>query len=127
MTRWRQRSGQQGEQIAVDHLKKMGYKIQHRNFRCRQGEIDIIARDGSTLVFIEVKTKAQTAFGAPQAMVTYTKQNTITRVAMYYVQQYRLINTALRFDVMAITFLPNKMPEVHHIPAAFSPADTFFY
>ena len=127
MTRRRQRSGQQGEQIAVDYLKKIGYKIRHRNFRCRQGEIDIIARDGSTLVFIEVKTKAQTAFGVPQAMVTSTKQSTLTNVAMHYVQQYRLINTALRFDVVAITFLPNKMPEVNHIPAAFSPVDTFFY
>lgn len=127
MTRWRQRSGQHGEQIAVDYLKKIGYKIKQRNFRCRQGEIDIVARDGSTLVFIEVKSKGQATFGAPQAMVTHTKQSTITRVAMRYVQQHRVMNTALRFDVVAITFLPNKTPEVNHIPAAFSPADTFFY
>ena len=127
MRRWRQRSGQQGEQIAVDYLKKIGYQIEQRNFRCRQGEIDIIARDDATLVFIEVKTKSKTTFGAPQAMVTYTKQCTITRVAMYYVQQHRVMNTALRFDVIAIMFVPNQMPEVNHIPAAFSPVDAFFY
>lgn len=127
MNRRRQQRGERGEQIAVSFLQRLGYQIEHRNYRCRQGEIDIIAKDGSTLVFVEVKTKAQAAFGVPQAMVTPTKQKTITHVAMRYVQQYRFIDMALRFDVIGITFLPNGTAKVEHIPAAFNPPGTFFY
>ena len=127
MSRWRQRRGEQGEQIAVNFLKRLGYQIEQQNYRCRQGEIDIIAKDGATLVFVEVKTKTQAAFGAPQAMVTPTKQKTITHVAMRYVQQHRFLDTALRFDVIAITFRPHGTAEVEHIPAAFNPTGTFFY
>ena len=127
MSQRRQQLGQRGEQIAVDHLKRLGYRIQHRNYRCHRGEIDIIARDGSTLVFIEVKTKSQASFGTPQAMVNRTKQHTITHVAMSYVQQQQLHNAALRFDVVAITFLADGAPDVNHIPAAFRPSASFFY
>ncbi|MFQ5936827.1 MAG: YraN family protein [Acidiferrobacterales bacterium] len=127
MSQGRQQRGQRGEQIAVDYLKRLGYRIQLRNYRCRRGEIDIIAQDGPTLVFVEVKTKGQMAFGAPQAMVNRTKQHTMTYVAMSYVQQHHLRNAALRFDVVAITFLADGTPEVTHIPAAFSPSAHFFY
>lgn len=127
MSRWRRLRGQRGEQIAVAYLQKRGYRIQQQNYRCRRGEIDIIAWDGSTLVFVEVKTKGQTAFGAPQAMVDTRKQKTITRVAMTYIQQHQLYNTALRFDVVAITLSPGGTPEVTHVPAAFSPQGDFFY
>jgi putative endonuclease len=127
MSLWRRHRGQLGEQIAVDYLQRQGYRIQQRNYRCRRGEIDIIAWDGATLVFIEVKTKSDTAFGAPQAMVDRRKQRTITHVAMLYVQQCQLQNTALRFDVVAITLLADGSPEVMHVPAAFSPSAHFFY
>jgi putative endonuclease len=127
MSRWRRLRGQRGEQIAVAYLQKRGYRIQQQNYRCRRGEIDIIAWDGSTLVFVEVKTKGQTAFGAPQAMVNARKQKTITRVAMTYIQQHQLYNTALRFDVVAITLSPAGTPDVTHVPAAFSPQGDFFY
>lgn len=119
--------GQRGEQIAVHYLRAQGYRIEQQNYRCRVGEIDIIAWDGPILVFIEVKTKGQTAFGAPQAMVDRRKQKTITRVAMVYVQQHQLRDTVLRFDVVAITFPPDGAPDVTHVPAAFSAADNFFY
>jgi putative endonuclease len=124
---WRRRCGQRGEQIAVDYLRGQGYRIQQRNYRCRWGEIDIIAWDGATLVFVEVKTKGQTAFGAPQAMVDRRKQRTITHVAMIYMQQHQLRNIALRFDVVAITLPPGGMPEVTHVPAAFSSPTYFSY
>jgi putative endonuclease len=127
MSVWRQYCGQQGEQIAVDYLQRQGYRIQQQNYRCRRGEIDIIAWDGTTLVFVEVKTKGQTAFGAPQAMVDYRKQKTMVRVAMTYVQQHQLQNTALRFDVVAIILPSDGRPEVTHVPAAFSPPAYFFY
>lgn len=127
MSLWRRHRGQWGEQIAVDYLRRQGYRIEHRNYRCRRGEIDIIAWDGTTLVFIEVKTKSDAAFGAPQAMVGRRKQRTITHVAMLYVQQCQLQNTALRFDVVAITRLADGSPDVMHVPAAFSPPAHFFY
>ena len=69
MAGWRQRRGQQGEQLAVAYLEGQGYRIQAHNYRHRRGEIDIIAWDGATLVFVEVKTKGHTAFGHPQEMV----------------------------------------------------------
>ena len=127
MTLWRRHRGQQGEQIAVDYLRQQGYRIQQQNYRCQRGEIDIIAWHGVTLVFIEVKTKSHTAFGPPQAMVHRRKQQTMTRVAMTYVQQHRVRDTALRFDVVAIILPSNGPPEVLHVPAAFSPPSTFYY
>src|SRR5437763_12379646 len=69
MRSWRRWRGQQGEQMAAEFLQRQGYRIQQQNYRCREGEIDSIAWDGPTLVFIEVKTKGQTLFDAPQAMV----------------------------------------------------------
>ncbi len=75
MRSWRRWRGQHGEQMAVQFLQRQGYRIQHQNYRCRGGEVDIVAWDGPTLVFIEVKTKGQALFGAPQAMVDARKQN----------------------------------------------------
>jgi putative endonuclease len=119
--------GQPGEQMAVAYLQRQGYRIAQQNYRCRQGEIDIIAWDGPTLVFVEVKTKRQTAFGSPQEMVDRRKQRKIIRVAMVYVQQQRLQNVALRFDVVAIMCLPGTPPEVTHVPAAFEASADFLY
>jgi putative endonuclease len=127
MSLWRQRCGQRGEELAVAHLKKHGYRIQHQNYRARRGEIDIIAWDGPVLVFIEVKTKGQATFGAPQAMVDFQKQKKIVYAAMTYIQQQALQDVALRFDVVAVTLRRHGLPEVTHIPAAFSPSADFFY
>jgi putative endonuclease len=127
MSFWRQHCGQQGEELAVAHLKEHGYRIQQQNYRCRRGEIDIIAWDGPVLVFIEVKTKGQAAFGAPQAMVNSQKQKKVVYTAMTYVQQQALQDVALRFDVVAVTLRPQRVPEVTHIPAAFSPSAYFTY
>ena len=90
MRSWRRWRGQHGEQMAVQFLQRQGYCILHQNYRCRGGEVDIVAWDGPTLVFIEVKTKGQALFGAPQAMVDARKQKKIVHVAMVYVQQHQL-------------------------------------
>lgn len=119
MLGWRQWRGQQGERLAREYLQRHGYRIQAQNYRCRLGEIDIIAWDGATLVFVEVKTKSQALFGAPQAMVGRRKQQKIGQVAMYYVQQQRLLAVNVRFDVVAITTARDATPEVEHILAAF--------
>jgi putative endonuclease len=78
-------------------------------------------------VFIEVKTKGQALFGAPQAMVDARKQKKIVHVAMIYVQQHQLQDVNIRFDVVAITLLPGLPPEVTHVPGAFIPSSHFLY
>ena len=123
----RRQRGQQGEQIAVTYLQRQGYRIQQQNYRSRYGEIDIIAWDGSTLVFVEVKTKTTTTFGLPQEMVDHRKQRTLTRVAVAYVQQQRLQQMAVRFDVVGVIIQPHGTCDVTHIQAAFSPSNFFLY
>ncbi|MBQ8814452.1 MAG: YraN family protein [Lachnospiraceae bacterium] len=95
--------GSDKEQLAAEFLEKQGYYIRERNFRCRQGEIDIIAQDGRYLVFVEVKYRADGRSGEPEEAVTAGKQRTIRRVAEYYLHRYRFSeNTPCRFDVVGI-------------------------
>ncbi len=119
--------GQEGERLAVQYLQKKGYRIQQQNYRCRYGEVDIIAWDGTNLVFVEVKSKSQKIFGAPEAMVGVHKQRKIVYVAMAYVQQHKLQNTSLRFDVVAIYSPQNQAPAITHIPGAFHATADFLY
>lgn len=123
----RRPKGDAGEQIAVSFLERLGYRIATRNFRVRTGEVDIVAWDGSTLVFVEVKTKAQRRFGQPEEMVTRRKQLTLERVAMAYIQRHKCERTDIRFDVIAVQLESGRAVDVTHIPAAFSPSDRFFY
>lgn len=94
--------GSAGEKIAEKLLKKEGYRILERNYRCRYGEIDIIALDGDTIVFVEVKTRRNTAFGVPQQSVNPRKQRHMTLAATWYLTENRLNNRSARFDVVSI-------------------------
>jgi putative endonuclease len=123
----RRPKGDAGERIAVSFLERLGYRIAARNFRLRTGEIDIVAWDDATLVFVEVKTKTQHKFGQPEEMVTRRKQLTLERVAMGYIQRHACEGTDIRFDVVAVQLEPHGAAEVTHIPAAFSPSTRFFY
>ncbi|MCX5901577.1 MAG: YraN family protein [Proteobacteria bacterium] len=96
--------GVRGEDMAVDFLEKKGYTILCRNYRCRSGEIDIVARKKKILCFIEVKTRSTRAFGPPQEAVTPRKQYKISRVALDFLQRHRLENWPARFDVVAVDF-----------------------
>jgi len=96
--------GVQGEDMAVDFLQKKGYTILCRNYRCRSGEIDIVARKKKILCFIEVKTRRTRAYGTPQEAVTLRKQYKIGRVAQDFLQRHRLENWPARFDVVAVDF-----------------------
>lgn len=107
-----------GEQIALDFLVKKGYSILARNYRCVFGEIDIIARDGSELVFVEVKSRRSRAFGEPELAVDLKKQRTLSRIALNYLQQEDLLEAGARFDVLAIQRSAG-VNHVHHIPGAF--------
>jgi len=95
--------GSEYEEQAVAYLKKKGYGILERNFRSRQGEIDIIAKDQSTLVFVEVKYRKDNAKGDPAEAVNFHKQQKIIQVARYYCLMYHVPeDTSMRFDVIAI-------------------------
>jgi len=100
--------GKRGEEIAIAFLKKHHYKILEKNFRCKFGEIDIIAIEGRTLVFIEVKTRASLAYGSPQMSVTVKKRQQLLKVALYYLQMKKLFDQDARFDVVAIEMTPEK-------------------
>jgi putative endonuclease len=104
----RQIFGEKGESIAVRHLKKKGYKILEKNYRTKLGEIDIIAKDKDTLVFVEVKSRRSWQFGNPKAAVTHAKQRKISKVALYYLKTNDRSNAKARFDVVTITATRDK-------------------
>ncbi|MDD2338430.1 MAG: YraN family protein [Geobacteraceae bacterium] len=110
--------GKQGEAFAASYLKGLNYKILVTNYRCRCGEVDIIARDGSVLVFVEVKTRRGASYGPPQLSVTPFKQRQISKAALTYLSQNRLMEENARFDVIALV-LRNEEPIVTHIKDAF--------
>lgn len=110
--------GARGEEIAVAYLKRQKYRIIETNFRCRCGEVDIIARDGKTLVFVEVKTRRTASYGLPQLAVTPFKQRQISKAALTYLSKNRLMEETARFDVVSV-FLLDTSPTVDHIKNAF--------
>ena len=116
----KQKIGLTGENLAVKYLKENNYKIIKRNFRCRQGEIDIIAYDKTNkeLVFVEVKTRSNTKFGRPSEAVQNLKQKHIKKVAQYYNYNFGIKNQAIRFDVIEV-FLNDNNYKVEHIIQAF--------
>jgi putative endonuclease len=113
-----QRFGQQGEELAVKHLKKNGYKIIERNFRTRVGEIDIIARHKGQIVFAEVKTRRAGRYGHPKQAVTLSKQRKISMAALAYLKMHDAVETSARFDVVTIQSGEDK-PGVEIFPNAF--------
>src|ERR1044071_2983865 len=102
MSRARVALGKIGEDLACRELEKRGYAVLARRYRRRGGEIDIVARDGTTLVFVEVKVRADHAFGAGADAVTAVKRRRIVQVAIDYVMRHRLANIPCRFDVVSI-------------------------
>jgi len=120
MTHARQRLGEIGEQMARDRLTEAGYSILTCRFRSRFGEIDIVAKDGETIVFVEVKTRTDRAFGDPAEAVTPQKQQKIVRMAEEYVMLERLKDAYCRFDVVAID-LTLDPPIINHYQDAFRP------
>ena len=90
------------EKIAAAHLISKGYEILEFNFRCRAGEIDIIAKDGEYIVFVEVKYRASLRNGSPLEAVSIQKQKTISKCAMYYLMKKGFIDVPVRFDVVGI-------------------------
>ena len=94
--------GQQYEQLALSYLQQQGLILVQQNYQCKAGEIDLVMRDGATLVFIEVKYRASSAFGGALAAVNFSKQQKLLRSCRWYLQQHRLSDQPCRLDVLAI-------------------------
>lgn len=111
--------GRKGEAIAARHLQKLGFVVLSRNWRCRQGELDLVATDGRTLVICEVKTRARDGFGDPAEAVTEDKIARIRRLTGQWLSVHRVGWCRIRFDVIAVYAEAGGELRVRHIPGAF--------
>ena len=111
--------GERGEAIAEAYLRGQGFVILEKNYRARTGEIDIVAREGATVVFVEVKARRNLAYGPPQLAVTPFKQRQISRTALTWLAHRRKGDAAARFDVVAILVPDHDVPQIEHIRNAF--------
>ena len=118
MTRSRIALGEIGEDLACRELERRGYAIVARRYRRRGGEIDIIARDGDTLVFVEVKTRAYDD-PTPEEQVNSIKQHQITKAAKAYLNRYGSSQPPARFDVVAVVWPADREPIIRHVQSAF--------
>lgn len=114
----RQSLGKMGENLACAELERRGYAILARRYRTRFGEIDIVARDGATTVFVEVKARGGDGFGSGAEAVTGWKQRRIAMMAVDYLSRHRLQDTPCRFDVVAVD-VRGAAPEIKVYPHAF--------
>lgn len=108
-----------GEEIATDFLKQKGYRILERNVRIGRGEIDLIALDGETLVFVEVKTRKGFGFGHPSESVTYRKRRQLSKLALLYLQRRGISDVSCRFDIISVLLTSQGEAKVEHIENAF--------
>ena len=120
MTLKRKQFGNHAEDVAVRFLERRGYKILHRNFRLRFGEIDIIAQDKDTLCFVEVKARTTDDLGGPLESITYFKQRKLSKLALAYLRrEYKSLEVQARFDVVAIALDEQGRETVEIIKNAF--------
>ena len=112
--------GGQGEDWAVDFLQNQGYRIIERNFKIKLGEIDIIARDGDRICFVEVKARTNEERGSPLEALTYFKRRKLSRLALAYLKKrYQSVDVRCRFDVIAIVMNEKNEPAIELIKDAF--------
>ncbi len=107
--------GDYGEQVACAHLTDAGLEVLERNWRCDQGELDIVARDGDTLVFCEVKTRRSDRFGSPVEAVTRAKAARLRRLALCWVREHDIPARSLRIDVIAVRVACSGPARVEHL------------
>ncbi len=119
--------GRAGEELARKCLRKIGMKILAVNYRCPQGESDLIALDASTrkthgaetIVFVEVKTRTSDRYTDPESAVNADKRRRMKRIVDYYLSTHRAEGFNIRFDIVSIVHRPGEKPHIKHIPAAF--------
>lgn len=116
----KQAVGRAGEEAAVRFLEARGYRILARNFRRAYGEVDIVAQEGEVLVFVEVKARSSTRFGAPAEAVTATKRRRLSKIALTYMMRHALTECPARFDVIAVLLDKNgRVRRIEQIENAF--------
>ena len=114
---WNRLLGDRGERAAARFLRSRGLRVLARGYRTRHGEIDLIARDGDVLVFVEVKSRRH---GVPAEAVTDEKQRRITLAALHFLRKHGLLEVRCRFDIVAIVWPDERgEPQIEHIPNAF--------
>lgn len=118
MTKERIALGKYGEDLAGKRLKDLGYKVLKTNYKCKLGEIDLIAKDGDVLVFVEVKTRRNSPLDQVKDAVNIRKQRQISKAALYYMQSNNLKGIKARFDVAAVRLIDEKK-EIEIIRNAF--------
>lgn len=111
-------TGRIGEELAINYLQRKGYKIIEKNFQCRQGEIDIIAKDKDEIVIIEVKTRKCLEYGKPAEAVNETKKKHIYKATEYYLYIKKIEKTYIRIDVIEVYIKENKY-YINHIKNIF--------
>ena len=115
--------GRAAEEAAARHLERTGLRVVARNVRSRQGELDLVCRDGDVIVFVEVKCRRATWGDAPGAAVSWQKQRRLARLALRYLKHHRLTAARCRFDVVAVTLEANGDHHVRHLPGAFDASE----
>ena len=111
--------GKAGEEVALKYLKRKKFKIIKKGFRLYKGEIDVIAYDRKTLVFVEVKTRRSSSFGLPEESVTTAKQRQIKKIAQGFMAFNNLENVECRFDVISLILKKNDGYSICHFKDAF--------
>lgn len=116
VTQNRQKLGQRGEDHAANYLSSLGWEIIERNWRCREGELDIVAFDGEqTLVFVEVKTRTGLGFGTPLESITYKKTRTLMALAYRWLKSHDRRARNIRVDAIGILMIPGAEVELKHV------------
>jgi putative endonuclease len=118
MTAARHRVARLGEDAAAQYLSAAGWRIVHRNYRCSQGEIDIVAEDGPDLVFVEVRTRSSAAFGAPEESLTAAKAQKMAACALAYLQAHPESRRAWRLDFVAVEVAGGRVSRLEHFKHA---------
>lgn len=123
---WRRWFGSRAERAAARYLRRLGWSILRRNWSCPHGEIDLIAADGECIVFVEVRSTGRDSADRPAASVDAAKQARLTRLALHFLQTYRLLDRSARFDVLAISWPDGASePLVDHFRQAFEAVGRF--
>jgi putative endonuclease len=117
---WRRWFGSRSERAAARFLKNLGYRILCHNYTCPHGEIDLVAVDGVCLVFVEVRSTESSDPAGPAASVGPAKQQRLTQLALHFLQRHQVLNYAARFDVLALSWPPDRnVPLIIHHRDAF--------
>jgi putative endonuclease len=123
---WRKKFGTRSERAAADFLKRLGYRILAENYRCSAGELDLVAQDGEVIVVAEVRSTEESNSLKAAASVDYVKQKRLTKLALHYLQEHKLLGHPARFDVLAVSWpAGDDIPAVTHFRNAFEAVGRF--